>query len=188
MERKAIARFSQFTLEEFLTREEYRIEKDKLTSADLLLVPYGNTEEGEYPSFMMGAYDLAKEFQQEHSKINVQPIYADSIQPLSVVFNDTSIYLGSLILTSVLAPIFVNWVSGRFQNKKRGKEKVDIHITINIYDKGDSFSTSFLHSGSIETMKSEYIPKISEYSDLKRRGKLDQFDGKYLRKSLDEKR
>ena len=55
---------------------------------------------------------------------------------------------------------------------------------INIYDKGDDFSTKFIYNKNIVSI---FIPSIEVYSHFKKEGEIKQFDNKYVGKKIDFK-
>lgn len=184
----SIKRLKDFHLDTFLKDSNYKIPNKKLIISDLLMVPYDDSDESRYPAFMRGSYELIKNFKQDHPTIDVQPIYDDDVKLSSVVFNDISFYLGSFIMTSIIAPLFVAWLYDKWKKNFSDNEDAKINININIYDKEDDFSTVFTHKENFKHFHDEFIPQIKEYSDLKKSNQVSSFDDKYLGNKINIKK
>lgn len=182
-----IERLNDFNIEAFLDKVKYKLPKELLEKSDLLLLPYIEAEDENYPAFMRGSYELIKDFKLNHNDLEIQPIYEENITPGQMVFNDISLYLGSFIVTSLVAPLFVNWLYDKWKKNFKNDNDVKINININIYDKGDKFATVFSHSDSVKEFNETLIPKIKEYSDLKNNNNISQFDDKYIGSKVDKK-
>lgn len=178
-----ITRIRNFSIESYLENTRYGAAHSALVESDLLLLPYAYAEPSTPPAFLIESYDRIIRFKDEYKQYKVQPIFSNADKPNLIVFNGTSIYLGSFIITSILAPIFVNWLSSKIAAKDGEK----VNITIIIYDKGEDECTRFEHNEDIKHFQNVYVKRIDEYSSLKKIGKLNAFDEKYLGKTIDFK-
>lgn len=183
MAQEEITRITNFSIKSHLENINYGIPCDNLIESDLLLLPFRFEKTNSPPAFLIGSYDRLLRFKDDYKSFNVQPVFNVDVKPNFVVFNDINIYLGTFIATSIIAPIFVNWLSAMIISNNN--KDVNINIVINVYDKGDDICTRFKHYDNIDNFRKNYVKEIEEYSYLKKQGKVKTFDEKYLGKTID---
>lgn len=159
-----------------------------MLQSELILFPYQTQNETDL-AFLTGSYELLTTFKNEHPIYRVEPIYDDSLEFNRVAFNSMSLHVGFFLMTSVVLPVFVNWLSAKI-NRRNNNLNTSIHIShvninIIVHDKGDDFATSFNHNDSLEEFQTTYKQTIGEYAVAKSAGKLSQFDAKHIGKRID---
>jgi len=183
---KFIKYHNNFELRNIIENYPFNLPNQQLYESDLLLLPTNYGDVDHRPSFMIGTYELVIRFKEENPDYKIQPIYSESEEILKTVFCDINFYIGSFILTSIIAPIFVNWLYDKWKKKNTEKENINIYINVIIHDKKDNFSTEFISKKSIECFKNEYISTIETYCHLKNKSKLNDFIENYKANIIDE--
>ncbi|MEG4796558.1 hypothetical protein QUA69_15865 [Microcoleus sp. LAD1_D1] len=138
--------------------------RQQLSQSNILLLPLENFREGTGIIFPTGTDDVFS-YLKENSPENVcvDILVEDSDYKEIALFSDLLILLGGFIVTSLIAPIFVNLISD-YLLKKRLPQKTASQVRIEILVEGYKETTRVYYEGSVSDFYETVYPVVESLS------------------------
>jgi len=138
--------------------------RQQLSQSNILLLPLENFREGTGIIFPIGTDEIF-DYLRENSPddVCVDILVEDSDYKEIALFSGLLIVLGGFIVTSIVAPIFVNLVSD-YLTKKKLPQKTASQVRIEILVEGPKETTRVFYEGSVSDFYETVYPVVESLS------------------------
>jgi hypothetical protein len=138
--------------------------RQQLSQSNILLLPLENFREGTGLIFPIGTDEIFS-YLKENSpdEVSVDILIEDNDYKEIALFSDLLILVGSFIVTSLVAPLFVNLVSDYFI-KKRLPQKTDNQMRIEILVENHKETTRVFYEGPVSDFYTTVYPVVESLS------------------------
>lgn len=139
--------------------------KNQLKKANVLIIPKEGFRDKEFPLFPVGTEELLTFLKENSNKGIITDICIDDDDYSELALFDALIVIGAFIVTSVVAPIFVNLISEYIKKRwpsKSSSSQIKVELTVvNRY--GESLKISY--EGPSEEYQRTLNPTLKAFSD-----------------------
>jgi hypothetical protein len=134
--------------------------RQQLATSNVLLLPQENFREGVGIIFPIGTEEIFSYLKENApEEVSVDILVEDSDYKEIALFSDFLIILGSFLVTSIVAPIFVNLVSD-YLIKKRLPRKTANQTRIEILIESDKETTRVFYEGPTSDFRKTVLPVV----------------------------
>ncbi|MDJ0619573.1 MAG: hypothetical protein QNJ63_23000 [Calothrix sp. MO_192.B10] len=138
--------------------------RQQLLKSNVLLLPQENFREGTGIIFPIGTDEIFSDLRENApDDVCIDILIEDSDYKEIALFSDPLIILGGFIVTSIVAPIFVNLLSD-YLIKKRLIQKTASQIRIEILVEGNKETTRVFYEGSVSDFYKTVYPVVESIS------------------------
>lgn len=138
--------------------------RQQLSQSNILLLPLENFREGTgiiFPTGTDEVFSYLKENSPEDVYVDI--LVEDSDYKEIALFSELLIILGGFIVTSLIAPVFVNLVSD-YLIKKKLPQKTASQVRIEILVEGQKGTTRVFYEGSVSDFYNTVYPVVESLS------------------------